>query len=49
MVETDQLKQLAGKEEVGCVSDLGGKAEDDKVRRDNERDARRSSPQPGRR
>ena len=36
-------------EEVGCVSESGDKAVDDEVRSDDERDARESSSQPGRR
>ena len=40
---------MVGREQVGCASGSGGGTVDDKVREDNERDARESSPQPGRR
>ena len=50
-VELQQLLVVAvvGREQVGCVSGSGGGTVDDKVGEDDERDARESSPQPGRR
>ena len=52
-VELEQLKLLVvamvGREQVGCASGSGGGTVDDKVGEDDERDARESSPQPGRR
>ena len=52
-VELEQLRlfvvAVVGREQVGCVSGSGGGTVDDKVGVDNERDARESSPQPGRR
>ena len=35
--------------QAGCASGSGGGTVDDKVREDDEREARESSPQPGRR
>ena len=53
VVEIDNSKEvilvLVGKEDVGCVGESGDKAVDDKVRRDDERNARESSPLHGRR
>ena len=40
---------MVGREQVGCASGSGGGTVGDKVGEDNERDARESSPQPGRR
>ena len=40
---------VVGREQVGCASGSGGETVDDKVGEDDERDARESSPQPGRR
>ena len=40
---------VVGSEQVGCASGSGGGTVDDKVGEDDERDARESSPQPGRR
>ena len=40
---------VVGREQVGCASCSGGGTVDDKVGEDDERDARESSPQPGRR
>ena len=52
-VELEHLRQLVvavvRREQVGCASGSGGGTVDDKVGEDNERDARESSPQPGRR
>ena len=52
-VEMEKLRQLivalVGRVEVGCASGSGGGTVDDKVGEDDERDARESSPQPGRR
>ena len=52
-VEMERLRQLVvamvGREEVGCATGPGGGTVDDKVGKDDERDARESSPQPGRR
>ena len=52
-VELEQLRLLVvavvGREQVGCASGSGGGTVDDKVGEDDERDARVSSPQPGRR
>ena len=52
-VELEQLRLLVvavvGREQVGCSSGSGGGTVDDKVEEDDERDARESSPQPGRR
>ena len=52
-VEMEQLRQLVvallGREEVGFVSGSGGGTADDKVWEGDEKDARESSPQPGRR
>ena len=49
----EQLRQLVvalvGREEVGCASGSGVGTVDDEVREGNEKDARESSPQPGRR
>ena len=51
-VELGQLRLLVvavvGREQVGCASGSGGETED-KVGEDDERDARESSPQPGKR
>ena len=51
-VELEQLRLLVvavvGREQVGCASGSGGGTVDDKVGEDDERDARESSPQPGR-
>ena len=51
-VELEQLRLLVvamvGRKQVGCVSGSGGGTVD-KVGEDDERDARVSSPQPGRR
>ena len=50
-VELEQLKLLVvavvGREQVGCASG-SGEGTVDKVEEDDERDARESSPQPGR-
>ena len=52
-VELEQLRLLivvvVGREQVGCASGCGGGTVDDKVGEDDERDARESSPQSGRR
>ena len=52
-VELEQLRLLivamVRMEQVGCSSGSGGGTVDDKVGGDDERDARESSPQPGRR
>ena len=52
-VDLEQMRLLVvamvGREQVGCVSGSGEGTVDDKVREDDERDARESSPQPGRR
>ena len=52
-MELEQLRLLVvamvGREQVGCASGSGGGTVDNKVGEDNERDARESSPQPGRR
>ena len=52
-VELEQLRLLVvamvGREQVGCASGSGRETVDDKVGEDDERDARESSPQPGRR
>ena len=52
-VQMEQLRQLVvaqvGKEEVGCASGSGGETVDKKMGEGDERDARESSPQPGRR
>ena len=52
-VELEQLRLLVvavvGREQVGCASGSGGGTVDDKVGEGDERDARESSPQPGRR
>ena len=52
-MEIERLRQLVvtlmGREEVGCTNGSGGRAVGDKVGDGNERDARESSPQPGRR
>ena len=52
-MELEQLKLLVvavvGREQAGCASGSGGGTVDHKVGEDNERDARESSPQPGRR
>ena len=52
-MELEQLILLVvtvvGREQVGCASGSGGGTVDDKMGEDNERDARESSPQPGRR
>ena len=49
----EQLRQLVvamvGREEVGCASGSSGGTVDNKVGEDDERDARESSPHPGRR
>ena len=51
-VELEQLRLLVvavvGREQVGCASGSGGGKVDDKVGEDHETDARKSSPQPGR-
>ena len=51
-VELEQLRLLivtvVGREQVGCASGSGGGTVDDKVGEDDERDARESSPHPGR-
>ena len=45
-----QMQQLGGlREQVGCASGSDGGTVDDKVGEEDERDARESSPQPGRR
>ena len=50
VVKRDQLiLALVRKDQVGCINELGDKAVDDKVRSDDERDARENSHQPGRR
>ena len=50
-VELEQLRQLVvamvGREQVGCASGSGGWTVYSKVGEDDERDARKSSPQPG--
>ena len=52
-VELEQLRLLVvavvGREHVGGASGSGGGTVDDKVGEDDKRDARESSPQPGRR
>ena len=52
-VELEQLRLLVvamvGREQVGCASDSGGGTVGDKVGEDDEKDARESSTQPGRR
>ena len=52
-VELEQLRLLivavVGREQVACASGSGGGTVDDKVGEDDERDARESSPQSGRR
>ena len=52
-VELEQLRLLVvavvGREQVGCASGSGGGTADNKVGEVDERDARESSPQPGRR
>ena len=50
-VKVEQLLVVAvvGREQVGCASGSGGGTVDDKVGEDDERDARESSLQPGRR
>ena len=53
-VELEQLRlvvvaRVVGREQVGCASGSGGGTVDDKVGEDDERDARKSSPQSGRR
>ena len=52
-VELEQLRLLVvavvGREQVGCASGSGGGTVDDKVGEDDEKDARESSPQSGRR
>ena len=52
-VELEHLRLLVvavvGREQVGCASGSGEGTVDDKVGEDDERDARESSPQPGRR
>ena len=52
-VELEQLRLLVvavvGREQVGGASGFDGGTVDDKVGEDDERDARESSPQPGRR
>ena len=52
-VELEQLRlvnvAVVGREQVGCASGSGRGTVDDKVWGDDERDARESSPQPGRR
>ena len=52
-VELEQLRlvdvAVVGREQVCCASGSGGGTVDDKVGEDDERDARESSPQPGRR
>ena len=52
-VELEHLRLLVvatvGREQVGCASGASGGTVDDKVGEDDERDARESSPQPGRR
>ena len=40
---------MVGREQVGCASGSGEITVDDEVGEDDERDARESSPQPGRR
>ena len=40
---------VVGREQVGCANGSGWGTVDDKVGEDDERDARESSPQPGRR
>ena len=51
--EVEQLRLLfvamVRREQMGCASGSGGGKVDDKVDEDDERDARESSPQPGRR
>ena len=49
-MELEQLRLLVvGREQVGFAIGSGGGTVDDKVGEDDERDARESSPQPGRR
>ena len=52
-VEFEQLRLLVlamvGREQVDCASGSGGGTVDDKLGEDDDRDARESSPQPGRR
>ena len=52
-VKLEELRLLVvamvGREQVGCASGSSGGTVGDKVREDDERDARESSPQPGRR
>ena len=52
-VEMERLRQfvvaLVGREEVGCASGSSGGTVDDKMGEGDERDARESSPRPGRR
>ena len=52
-MELEQLRLLVvavvGREQVGCASGSGGGTVDDKLGEDDERDARESSPQSGRR
>ena len=52
-VEMKQLRQLivalVGREVVGCASGSGGGTVDDKIAAGDEKDARESSTQPGRR
>ena len=52
-VEFEQLRLLVvavvEREQVGCVSGSGGGRADDKVGEYDERNARESSPQPGKR
>ena len=40
---------VVGREQVGCASGSGGGRVDEQVGEDDERDARESSPKPGRR
>ena len=51
-MELEQLRLLVvavvGKEQAGCASGSSGGTVDDKVGEDDERDARESSPHPGR-
>ena len=52
-MEIEKLSQfvlaLVGREDVGCASGTGGGTVDDKVGEGDEKYARESSPQPGRR
>ena len=52
-VGLEQLRRLivavVGREQVGCARGSGGETVDDKVGEDDKRDARETSPQPGRR